>query len=303
MTEQRLCWIVAVLAALSAGGVQAQDLEPRLYTSAPTGLNFLALGYSSSQGGVLFDPSVPLENADLTVDGPALAYVRSLGLWNKSAKFDVALPHACIDGSATYAGQIVTRNVCGFADPRIRVSLNFHGAPALTPREFATFKQDLVIGASVQVTAPTGQYDDDRIVNIGTNRWSIKPEIGFSKPLKHIAVEMAAAVTFYGDNDEFANGEKEQEPIYSLQGHVVHVFKAGAWLAGDLTHYQGGRSTVAGQTSDDLQKNRRFGVTLGLPLNPRQTLRLHASTGVSTRTGTDFDTLAIAWQYRWIKGP
>lgn len=300
--EQRLHWLVAALAALSASGAHGQDLEPRLYTNAPTGLNFLALVYNASEGGVLFDPSVPLDDANLTVDGPAVAYIRSFGLWDKASKFDVLLPHACVSGSATYAGEIVTRDVCGYADSRFRLSLNFRGAPALTPREFATFKQDLVVGASVQVAAPTGQYDDDRIVNIGTNRWSVKPEIGFSKTLQHFIWEMAAAVTFYADNDEFVRGKKEQEPIYSLQAHVVHVFKAGAWLAGDVTHYQGGRSTVAGEASDDLQKNERFGVTFGLPLTRYQTLRLHTSTGVSTRTGTDFDTLAIGWQYRWTSG-
>jgi hypothetical protein len=114
---------------------------------------------------------------------------------------------------------------------------------------------------------------------------------------------MAAAVSLYGDNDDFVRGTREQEPIYSLQGHVVHVFQTGAWLAGDVTHYQGGRSTVGGTARDDLQKNVRFGVTLGLPLNRYQSLRLHASTGVSTRTGTDFDTLAVVWQYRWAKAP
>ena len=151
----------------------------------------------------------------------------------------------------------------------------------------------------MQVAAPVGQYDDDRIVNIGTNRWSIKPEIGFSKVLRHLTVEMAAAVTFYADNEEFVNGAKEQEPIYSLQTHVVHMLRSGAWLAGDVVYYRGGRSTIAGTTGNDLQENSRFGITFGMPLNRYQSLRLHASTGVSTRTGTEFDTLAVAWQYRW----
>jgi hypothetical protein len=232
-----------------------------------------------------------------------LAYVRSLGLWDRAAKFDAALPHACLDGYATFDGAIVTRDVCGYADPRFRLSVNFHGAPALEPREFATFEQDFIIGASVQITAPWGQYDDERLVNIGTNRWSIKPEIGMSKNLEHIAWEMAAAVTLYDDNDDFVNGTLKVDPIYSLQAHVVHVFQRGAWLAGDATHYRGGRSTVGDSSRDDLQENWRLGVTFGFPLTGNQTLRVHASSGVSTRTGTDFDTVAIAWQYRWLSRP
>jgi len=304
MVERRLRWTVALgVLLLFARTACAQDLEPRLYTSAPTGLNFLAVAYSASQGGVLFDPSVPLEDANIHIDAPAVAYVRSLGLWNKSAKFDALLPHACLDGSATFDGDIVTRNVCGYADPRFRLSVNFHGAPALAPREFAAFKQDFILGASVQITAPWGQYDDTRLVNIGANRWSIKPEIGLSKTLEHIAWEMAVAATLYDDNESFVNGRLKVDPIYSWQAHVVHVFQRGAWLAGDATYYRGGRSTVGAATRDDLQENWRLGATFGLPLNRNQTLRLHASSGVSTRTGTDFDTLAVAWQYRWASGP
>lgn len=303
MVERGLRWTVAAsVVLLFTRTACAQDLEPRLYTSAPTGLNFFAVAYSASQGGVLFDPSVPLENANIDVDGPAVAYIRSLGLWDKSAKLDAVLPRACLEGSATFDGTIVTRDVCGYADPRFRLSVNFHGAPALAPREFAAFEQDFVVGASVQITAPWGQYDDTRLVNVGTNRWSIKPEIGFSKTLEHLAWEMAAAVTWYDDNESFVNGTLKLDPIYSVQAHVVHVFERGAWLAGDATHYRGGRSTVGDATRDDLQENWRLGVTFGLPLNRNQTLRLHASSGVSTRTGTDFDTFAVAWQYRWVSG-
>jgi Putative MetA-pathway of phenol degradation len=302
MSERRLHWTVTALAALGACSVHGQDLEPRLYTNAPIGLNFLALAYGTSQGGALFDPSVPLENAEIDVDAPAVAYVRSLGLGSQSAKVDVVLPYACLSGSATLAGEIVTRDVCGFADPRFRLSVNFRGGPALRLQEFGDYRQDMVVGGSLQVIAPVGQYDSDRVVNIGTNRWSIKPEIGFSKALQHLTVEMAAAVTFYTDNSEFVNGKKEQDPIYSLQVHVVHVFQTGRWLAADVNYYRGGRSTVDGVTGDDLQENSRFGVTFGFPLNRYQSLRLHASTGVSTRTGTDFDTLAVTWQYRWAAG-
>jgi hypothetical protein len=296
---------VATLAMLAACSFRAsaQDLEPRLYTSAPTGLNFVAVAYTSSDGSVLFDPSVPLEDANLSVDGPMVAYIRSLGLGGKAAKVDVVLPHACIDGYATLNGATVTRNVCGAADARLRLSVNFVGAPALPPQEFAAVAQDFVLGASIQVVAPTGQYDEERLVNIGTNRWAIKPEVGFSKRLKHLSWEMALAASFYSDNDEFASGPLEVEPIYTLQAHVVHVFGNGAWLAGDANHYSGGRSTIAGAARDDSQSNVRFGVTYGLPLNRAQTLRLHASTGVSTRTGSDFDTLAVVWQYRWVSAP
>jgi hypothetical protein len=115
--------------------------------------------------------------------------------------------------------------VCGLADPRVRLSVNFYGAPALTLEEFAHYRQDILVGASLQVAAPLGQYDPGKLLNIGTNRWFIKPELGISKALGPVTLELAAGVTFYTPNHDFFGGhEKQQDPIYSLQGHLVDTF-------------------------------------------------------------------------------
>jgi hypothetical protein len=59
---------------------------------------------------------------------------------------------------------------------------------------------------------------------------------------------------------------------------------------------------VNGVENSDLQNNTRFGATLAFPVNLRNSIKCYASTGVSTRTGSDFDTIGIAWQYRWGGG-
>ena len=115
------------------------------------------------------------------MDTEILAYARSLNVMGKSAKFDMIVPYSDLSGSALVAGQPRERNVEGFNDPRFRFSMNFYGAPALSLDEFAKYQQDLIIGASVQVSAPLGQYDDTRLVNLGNNRWFVKPDIGISK--------------------------------------------------------------------------------------------------------------------------
>ena len=303
--ERFLTWtrIWVVLAVLTATGVHAQDLEPRLYANTPVGLNFLIAGYSYSQGNVLADPSVPLTNGEVTIHSAVLAYSRSLDLWGLSGKVDAVLPYACASGSAEFAGMPGTRDVCGLADPRVRLSVNFYGAPALRLDEFAQYKQDILVGASLQVAAPLGQYDADKLLNIGTNRWFIKPEIGVSKALWPVTLELAAGVTFYTLNNDFLGGqEKQQDPIYSLQGHLVYAFKYGIWAALDGTYYRGGRTTINGVRGDDLQENSRFGLTLALPVNRHNSVKLYGGTGVLTRTGTDFNTVGIAWQFRWGGG-
>jgi len=292
--------LAALFASLQLGGALAQDLEPRLYTNVPVGMSFLGAGYVYSDGNVLFDPAVALENAEIEVDGPALGYGRSIGLGRFSGKVDGAIARVCLDGSADYQGERVTRSVCGLTDARARVTVNFLGAPALRRQDFPNYRQDWVFGGSLQLGLPVGDYDPARLVNIGANRSSAKLELGVSKTLERWVLEVALGQTLYADNGDFFGGRvREQEPITSLQGHAVHRFASGVWLAVDATRYRGGQSSVGGVPNQDLQSNTRLGLTVSLPINAKQSVKINASTGVSTRTGTDFDTVGAVWQYAW----
>ena len=300
--RRRAMLLVLVLVAVG-WEAYAQDLEPRAYANTPVGLNFLLAGYTYSRGGVATDPSLPLQNANIDVHSTLLAYARALDVWGRSGKFDVVLPYSWLSGSAAFAGQPQEREVSGFFDPRLRFSVNFYGAPALTLKEFAGYKQDLILGASLQVSVPLGQYDADRLVNIGTNRWFFKPELGISKAWGPLTLELAAGVTLYTDNRDFLDGKtRAQAPLYSVQGHVIYSLPYGIWVGLDGTYYTGGRTTIDGVEGDDVQNNARLGVTIALPVGRHHSVKLYASTGASTRTGGDFDTVGIIWQYRWGGG-
>ena len=295
-----------VLAACGLGGVavaHAQDIEPRAYSNAPVGVNFVVAGVAYSHGGLSLDPSLPVTDARLESSAAVLAYARVLDLWGVSGKFDAIVPYASLSGTAVYAGQPVERSIHGAANPLLRISANLVGAPALTLQEFAAYRQDLIVGVSLQVGVPLSQYDPTRLLNIGTNRWSAKPEVGVSKAIGSWTIEGQAAVTFYGDNTDFFGGStRTQDPLYALQGHVIHSFRSGIWASLDLTYFAGGRSTIDGVAKNDLQQNWRVGATLAIPVDRRNSIKLAASSGVSARTGNNFDLLAVAWQYRWGGG-
>jgi hypothetical protein len=283
--------------------VYAQNLEPRVYSNTPVGMNFLLVGYQYAEGALLFDPSLPVTDADADVDMGLLAYVRSLGIAGKSAKAGFILPYANLSATGYINDDFRTRDTTGIADPAFLFTINFLGAPALSVKEFNDFRQDTIVGFTFKLTAPWGEYDNDKLLNIGTNRWSFKPEFGVSQAIKRWTLEAAAAATFYTDNEDFDSGKtREQEPIYSLQGHVVYSFPKHIWLALSATYFAGGRTTIDGVTRDDLQQNWRTGFTLALPIDRHHSVKLFGNSGVSTRTGTDYDSLGIAWQYRWGKG-
>lgn len=282
---------------------KATDIEPRAYSNIPVGLNFLLAGYGYTNGNVTFAPSVPIENGEMEIHNTVLAYVRSLDILGRSGKVDVILPQAWLSGQAEVLGKPRSREISGFADPVFRVFVNLFGAPALSMKDFANYRQDTVIGASLAVSPPGGQYDSSKLVNIGTNRWSIKPEIGISKALGPFIAELAAGVFVFTDNDEpFLAKTQEQAPIYAFQGHLIYSLGPGVWMALDANYYTGGRITRDGKVADNLQQNWRVGGTLSFPVNRQNSVKIFGNTGVFSRTGSFFDTVGIAWQYRWGEG-
>lgn len=298
-----LVLVLVLVVTLLSNFVQAQEIEPRAYTNAPIGVNFLVAGIGYSEGGISFDPAVRLTNANIKTDLAALAYARVLDIGGQSAKFDLIVPYASLNGTADYIGQPVVRDISGFGDPKLRLSMNFLGAPALTLDQFAGYRHDLIVGGSLQVSLPIGQYDPAKLVNIGSNRWYVKPELGMSKGWGQWTLELSTGATIFGENEDFFGGKRrEQAPIYSFQSHLVYGFSAGIWGALTAAYFTGGQTKIDGVRGHDLQQNTRIGATLAWPIDRRNSIKLHASSGVYTRTGTDFDTIGLAWQYRWGGG-
>lgn len=292
------CALLGLLAV-----ADAQDIEPRAYSNAPIGINFLVAGYAYTQGALSFDPALSLTDADLRTNNAVIGYARVLDLGGKSGIFDVTLPYTFLSGAAIYEGEPVERQVDGVSNPAFRLSWNFYGAPAMGLGEFRSWQQDLVIGASLRVSAPWSQYDSSRLVNIGTNRWSFKPELGISKTLGQWTVEGQLAATIYTENDDFFGGNtRKQDPIYSAQAHTIYGFKSGKWASFDLTWFGGGRTTFNGVDKQDLQQNWRLGATFAVPVNRKNSVKFYASSGVSDRTGNSYDLIGIVWQYRWGGG-
>lgn len=232
-----------------------------------------------------------------------LAYSRIIDVWGQSGSLALVVPYAWLEASGEVFEQQRSTSRTGLADISMRLSVNLHGAPAVSLPEFAKYQQDVIVGVSLFVTAPSGQYDSSRLINIGTNRWSIKPEVGVSKAIGPWTLEGGAGVTFYTDNDAFAGDNvRGQDPLYSLQAHVIYNFNPRLWAALDGTYYTGGRTSVNGVSGDDLQRNSRWGGTLAYSFGRQNSLKAYYSSGLAARTGTEFQIVGLAWQYRWGAG-
>ncbi|MGD8329709.1 MAG: transporter [Acidobacteriota bacterium] len=294
-----------LLVALLAGAAPAlaQELEPRAYSISPVGVNIVVAGYTYNSGDVTFAPALPVEDASAHINTGVLAYVRTLGLLGRSSSIAVSIPYIKGDLQGKYIGEFARVDRSGLADPRLRFVINLYGAPRMDLREFAAYRQRTNIGFSLNVVAPLGQYDPTKLVNLGSNRWSFKPEIAISQRWNRWILEIYAGVWMFTDNDDFYGGRlRQQQAIGSTQFHLVYTLSPRAWVAVNANFYTGGETIVDGNKNFDLQKNSRVGATFAVPLDARQALKFNYSRGAFTTIGADFHSFSVGYQFLWGAG-
>ncbi len=298
---RRLGLVLAGLLLMELGAASAQQLTPRAYVPAPINLNIVSLPYGYQTGSVLTDPSLPVQNVEATVNGVAAFYERTFALFGREASAALSLPYVWAKATGEVFEQARSVSRSGQGDMVVRLASNIFGGPALTRVEFARAPQQTTLGASLIVSMPTGQYDGSKLVNIGTNRWAFKPELGFSHPTGPWRFDLYAGAWFFTPNDNFFGGQRRtQDPLFALQGHVIYTFPPGLWLALDGTWYSGGQTTVNGVLKADRLDNTRIGATVSVPIGHQQWLKAAWSKGATVRFGQNFTTVGVTYQYVWF---
>jgi hypothetical protein len=296
----------AVCLLLLAAPLSAQDLDPRAYANVPVNGTFLVWGFSVSHGGVVTDPTLPVTDINATVETPSVGVARSFSLLGKTAQVFGALPYswAQVSGKVLEEARSISR--AGLSDMRFRLSVLVRGAPALSTAEFARAPRRTILGTSLTVVAPTGQFFPDRLINLGTNRWAFKPEFAVSQPMgQKWLLDAYAGLWLFAANESFYPGTslRTQAPLGVFQAHVSYSFKRTLWAAFDATYYFGGQTTIQGVDSGDRQSNSRWGGTLALPVGRRHSVKLAASRGAIVRYGANFTTFSVGWQTGWLPRP
>ena len=295
--------LAAALLFLShAPAVAAQDLEPKAYSASPVGAAFLIAGLARSTGAVVFDPSLPITDVQAKVNGALLAGGYSFGLAGKLALVTAAIPYGWGDISGKVQEQAQSISRSGLTDARLKFSMNLRGNPAMRARAFSKAPRKTVVGASLTVNAPVGQYYDSKLINLGTNRWAFKPEVGVSAPVGRWDVDAYLGVWLFTKNPDFYPGGKArtQDPVVALQGHVSYTFKPRLWAAVDGTWYRGGSAQVEGAAPTTKMNNARLGATVSFPVGRQQSIKFAYSGGVLVRTGTNFRAISVGYQWLWL---
>jgi len=283
--------VIGALCSLWAAGAAAQDLSPRSYWPTPKGTRVAVFGYAYASGDVMTDPSLPIYGVDSRINTGFLAYMQTFGLWERTSNVVVELPYTLGTTEGMLHDQPARGEFSGWGDLSVTLAVNLWGAPSMTPAEFQELRADPhpLLGASLEVVAPTGHYDENRLLNVGANRWAVRPELGTVIPLtSRWLLEMEAGVWFFGDNDAYVGGTREQDPIFAGEVHLVRRFKPGFWASLEANYFAGGQETVGGSEQGDVQRNMRMGGTVVVPFHRRHAVKLGYSQGVITEYGTDF---------------
>jgi hypothetical protein len=309
----RAILVAAAVLVGEAVSLHAQDLAPRAYVITPLGSNALTLSYNYNDGELLFAGTVPITDSVGKLSVPSVAYYRSFGLFGRSANLLAALGY----GVGTFEGQVFEQQRSiyrsGLFDSVFRVAVNLAGGPAMSLAEARQWRQKTLLGVSLKVVAPTGQYDPTKLINLGSNRWSFKPELGFSRAFGKVELDAYASVWFFTRNPEFFSNNPElhtgtqyqtQDPVGAIELHLSYDVRPRLWVSLDGNFWYGGKTSLNGvENPDTLQRNSRVGVTASFPLTRHQSVKVSYAQGAYIRFGGDYKIFSAAWQYSWIDSP
>ena len=303
-----LCAVTGLFAATPVG---AQDLAPRAYGVTPVNSNAVTLTWSFYKGPLNFNGTIPIEGASGTYYVPVLTYYHSFNFFGRSANFTASLPYGVGNFTGTVLGAERTAYRSGLLDFTGRFSVNLLGGPAMKVPEFVKWKQKRLLGASLKIIAPTGQYDPTKLINWGINRWAIKPELGYSERWGNWVLDAYAGAWFYTQNPESfylpLPVPQTQAPVGAFEGHFSYDFsnligrKMRGWVSLDGNFWWGGIASVFNIPNPDTkQTSSRLGGTISIPYTRHQSIKVAFSGGTYSRFGGDYQSLQVAWQYSWI---
>jgi hypothetical protein len=298
--KDNLILLTVIIIFIIVRFASAQELEPRAYQPAPIGVNAFTLSYTHSAGDILFEPSFPAKDVNANLHLEVAAYYRTFGLFGRFANVSLSLPYSAghLNGSVEGVEREIYRS--GLGDIRARFVLNVKGTPAMPLPEFIKHKSEGNLGFSLVVASPTGQYDHTKVINVGQNRWAVKPELGLSKVFNKWQMDVYGGAWFFSKNNDYLGGTLTQNPIASFQFHLSYTLRPGFWFGVNTNFYAGGRTIVNDVPGSTIQRNSRLGGTMTVPITRNQWIKFVASRGVIATRGGDFTNFGASYSYSWL---
>jgi hypothetical protein len=283
----------------------AQELEPRRWSHLPTGTNFAGGAYAYTEADIFLDPVLRIENVEMEMHTWAVKYIRTIELLQKSARIDFIQGYQEGRWTGLVDGVPSSIKRSGLSDSVLRFAINLYGAPPLKGKEFEAYRAkvdvETIFGTALVVNLPTGDYMEDKLINLGKNRFTFRPQLGVVHNRGKLSMELTGAVWLYTDNDDFFNGNKlEQDPYYTIQTHLIYTFRPGLWTAASAGYGYGGESTVNGVDKDDRRGKLAWALSLGYPITRQFGVKVaYLGTRTQESVGQDTDSIVVGFAIAW----
>ena len=301
---KRLCLVCFALAVIhTPDEAWAQFNDARAYVNTPIGLNHLELGYAYVHANASIDSSVIVTGAKLNLNQASINYTRYFGLLHRLAWVQIGAPVANLGGSIV--GTNIKSSVSGIGDSSYQMAVLLKGGPALNASQFENYKPGTTVGTSVTITAPTGLYRPDKILNLGADRWSFKPEIALSYPFgpdQKWELDAYGNVFFYTDNTSYRGRQiLQQEPLPGLEGHLSYSFTDTIWASIDSRYSLRGTTLLNGLNQNNSQQNVIVGSEMNVSFTANHSLTLVFAKALVHQNGPTVVGFSVRYLYTWGK--
>jgi outer membrane putative beta-barrel porin/alpha-amylase len=290
----------------------AQDLAPRAYIITPMHSNAITVTYALFRGNILFDGDVPITGATAKASVSVFSYAHSFHLFGRSASVSASSPYGIGNFHGTVVGADTNAYRSGALDSSVRLSINVKGGPAMDLQQFRKWQQKILLGVSLKVIVPTGQYDPTKLINYGANRWAFKPEVGLSRRWGHWVVDGYGALWLFTTNHDFfsrnqfsaGTNTQRQLPTFAFEGHLSYDVRPRLWASLDGNFWVGGKTSLNGvENPNTLQRNSHVGSTISMPVSKHQSFKISYNRGAYIIYGGNYQNVSVGWQYSWVGRP
>jgi hypothetical protein len=283
----------------------ADDIEPRRWTPLPVGTTVIGAAAIRGEGDIALDPVLKIENGTVQTTTTLVSVLHAFDLSGLTARVDVRLPHQHARWQGLLDGKPRTVDRTGQGDPRIRLSVNFLGSPALRGKAFRAYRNshpvNTVAGAALAVTLPLGEYKKEKLLNLGQNRFVITPQLGVVHSRGPWSFELTGSMAAFTDNNDFLVSQtRAQQPVYALQTHAVFSAARGWWASVSAAYDWGGVSSVDGVKKDDYREDLLYGIAAGFAVHPRASIQIaYVANRLQTAIGSNSDNFALGVSLRF----
>jgi hypothetical protein len=297
--------MAAIVAMLLPAGAGAQEVEIRRWNQLPVDQNFAVFNFAHTSGEISTDPLLGVEDATVDVDTWVLGYIRTFEMFEKTARAEIRQSFQDGTWSGLLRGVPTTVEREGANDTVFRLAVNLIGGPPLSGKAFADWRasvsEETILGVALAVSVPTGEYFSDRLINLGGNRYSLRPQIGLQHRDGPWVYEATGTAFLFGENDDFFGGRtRTQKPLFSLEASVEYDFAPGVWLSAGGAIASGGQSAINGIERNDERLDLGWLVSGGVPLTRALTFRAGY---IGTQNLNDFGlaahTISLGLQTSW----